>query len=124
MKCKYKNRCWNADYVDTLSAMNDASKAMREHGSLSVEDIPGFFREKCVSLPAFVTAVNGELRAMAYRRQLRTRLSENRSMAWGQYNDMALMLGRVADELGSINGADPLAERRLIRYLRSLDIDA
>ena len=124
VKCKYKNRCWNADYVDTLSAMNDASKAMREHGSLSVEDIPGFFREKCVSLPAFVTAVNGELRAMAYRRQLRTRLSENRSVAWGQYNDMALMLGRVADELGSINGADPLAERRLIRYLRSLDIDA
>ena len=124
VKCKYKNRCWNADYVDTLSAMNDASKAMREHGSLSVGDIPGFFREKCVSLPAFVTAVNGELRAMAYRRQLRTRLSENRSVAWGQYNDMALMLGRVADELGSINGADPLAERRLIRYLRSLDIDA
>ena len=124
VKCRYKNRCWNAEYVDTLSAMNDATNAMREHGSLSVEDLPGFFREKCTGLPAFVTAVNGELRAMAYRRQLRTRLLENRSVAWGQYNDMALMLGRVADELGSINGADPLAERRLIRYLRSLDIDA
>ena len=124
VKCKYKNRCWNAEYVDTLSAMNDATQAMREHGSLSVEDIPGFFREKCTGLPAFVTAVNGELRAMAYRRQLRARLSENRSVAWGQYNDMALMLNRVANELGSINGADPLAERRLIRYLRSLDIDA
>ena len=68
--------------------------------------------------------MNGELRAMAYRRQLRARLSENRSVAWGQYNYMALMLNRVANELGSINGADPLAERRLIRYLRSLDIDA
>ena len=124
VKCKYKNRCWNAEYVDTLSAMNDATQAMREHGSLSVEDIPGFFREKCTGLPAFVTAVNGELRAMAYRRQLRARLSENRSVAWGQYNDMAQMLSRVANELGSINGADPLAERRLIRYLRSLDIDA
>ena len=124
VKCKYKNRCWNAEYVDTLSAMNDATQAMREHGSLSVEDIPGFFREKCTGLPAFVTAVNGELRAMAYRRQLRARLSENRSVAWGRYNDMALMLNRVANELGSINGADPLAERRLIRYLRSLDIDA
>lgn len=124
VKCKYKNRCWNAEYVDTLSAMNDATQAMREHGSLSVEDIPSFFREKCTGLPAFVTAVNGELRAMAYRRQLRARLSENRSVAWGQYNDMALMLSRVANELGSINGADPLAERRLIRYLRSLDIDA
>lgn len=124
VQCRYKNRCWNAEYVDTLSAMNDATQAMQEHGSLSVEDLPGFFREKCTGLPAFVTAVNGELRAMAYRRQLRAKLSENRSVAWGQYNDMAQMLGRVADELGSINGADPLAERRLIRYLRSLDIDA
>ena len=124
VQCRYKNRCWNAEYVDTLSAMNDATQAMQEHGSLSVEDLPGFFREKCTGLPAFVTAVNGELRAMAYRRQLRAKLSENRSVAWGQYNDMAQMLGRVAGELGSINGADPLAERRLIRYLRSLDIDA
>ncbi len=124
VKCRHKNRCWNAEYVDTLSAMNDATNAMKEHGSLSVNDLPGFFREKCIGLPAFVTAVNGELRAMAYRRQLRERLSENRNVAWGQYNDMAQMLRRLADELGSINGSDPLAERRLMRYLRSLDIDA
>lgn len=37
---------------------------------------------------------------------------------------MAAMLGRIAAELGSVNGADPLAERRLQRYLKSLDIDA
>ena len=124
VKCKFKNRCWNAEYVDTLSAMNDASCAMQEHGSLENTDFPGFFREKCVSLMPFVAAVNGELRAMAYRRQLQAKLSENRSAAWGQYQDMAAMLGRIAEELGSVNGADPLAERRLQRYLKSLDIDA
>ena len=124
VKCKFKNRCWNAEYVDTLSAMNDASCAMQEHGSLENTDFPGFFREKCVSLMPFVAAVNGELRAMAYRRQLQAKLSESRSAAWGQYQDMAAMLGRIAAELGSVNGADPLAERRLQRYLKSLDIDA
>lgn len=123
VKCKDKNRCWNAEYVDTLSAMNDATRAMSENGTLSVNDLPGYFREKCSGLPAFVAAVNGELRGLSYRRQLRTRLSENRSVAWGQYSDVSQVLGSVADELGSINGADPLAERRLIRYLKSLDID-
>lgn len=121
--CKNKNRCWNADYVDTLSALNDATQAMVRNGSLSPEDLPGFFREKCLALPAFVTAVNGELRSLAWRRQLRSRLAENRSVAWRQYSDMSQVLGRVADELGSINGADPLAEQRLLRYLHSLDID-
>ena len=81
VKCRFKNRCWNAEYVDTLSALNDATKAMIEHGSLTAEDIPDFFREKCVGLSAFVAAVNGELRALSYRRQLRARLEENRSVA-------------------------------------------
>lgn len=124
IRCRHKNRCWNTDYVDTLSAMNDATQAMMEHGSLTADDIPGFFRDKCISLPAFIASVNGELRGLAYRRQFRSHLAENRSVAWGQYMDMAELLSRVADELGSINGSDPLAERRLLRYLRSLDIDA
>ena len=123
VRCKYKNRCWNAEYMDTLSAMNDATKAMTANGTLTAADLPPHFRERCLGLPAFVAAVNGELRGLAYRRQLRIRLSENRNVAWGQYQDIAQVLSAVADELGSVNGADPLAERRLVRYLRSLDID-
>ena len=124
VKCRFKNRCWNAEYVDTLSALNDATHAMVEHGSLTVEDVPDFFREKCVGLPAFVAAVNGELRALSYRRQLRARLEENRSVAWGQFADVSQLLLQFAGELGNVNGSDPLAERRLLRYLKSLDIDA
>ena len=37
---------------------------------------------------------------------------------------MAQLLGGIADELGSVNGSDLLAEQRLERYLRSLEIDA
>jgi stage II sporulation protein E len=45
-------------------------------------------------------------------------------VAWGQSTDISRELSRLAKELGSLNGADPLAERRLQRYLRSLDLDA
>ena len=124
VSCKNKNRCWNAEYMDTLSALNDATRAMQENGSLREEDLPGHFRDRCLKLSGFVAAVNGELRGLNYRRQLRSRLEENRSVAWGQYTDIAQILGRVAAELGSLNGAEPLAERRLLRYLRSLDVDA
>ena len=124
VRCVNKNRCWNAEYVDTLSALNDATQAMRAKGSLSPEDIPGYFRSRCADLPAFIAAVNGELRAMSYRRELKASLRENRAVAWGQYADMAQLLGGVADELGSPNGSDLLAEQRLERFLRSLEIDA
>ena len=117
VRCKHKNRCWNTEYMDTLSAMT-------EHGTLTALDLPGYFRERCEGLDAFVAAVNGELRGLSYRRALRVHLRESRNAAWEAYSDIAEVLSRVAEELGSINGSDPLAERRLVRYLRSLDIDA
>lgn len=124
IRCKHKNRCWNTEYMDTLSAMNDATEAMTEHGTLTPGDLPGYFREHCDGLAAFVAAVNGELRSLSFRRELRAHLKENRNVAWEIYGDVAFMLRRVAGELGSLNGSDPAAERRLVRYLRSLDIDA
>ena len=124
LKCKEKNRCWNRDYIDTLSALNDATPKMLERGTLEIGDIPRRFTEKCKTPEAFVTAVNAELRAAAYRRQFAETLRESRNTAWGQYSDMAEILGSVSKELAGTNGADHLAERRLIRYLLSLDIDA
>ena len=124
ISCKQKNRCWNSEYMDTLSAMNDAMESIRKRGTLQLEDIPKHFTERCRTPEAFVTAVNAELRASAYRKQFASRLRENRDTAWRQYLDMADILDGVALELASVNGADHLAERRLIRYLRTLDIDA
>jgi len=122
--CREKNRCWNNCYMDTLSALNDATAAIREHGMLRLEDIPRHFTERCRTPEAFVAAVNAELRAAAYRRQFSEYLRESRDTAWEQYADMSAVLTEVARELNSTNGADRLSERRLIRYLRTLDIEA
>ena len=124
VNCVNKNLCWNAEYMDTLNALNDATQAMRQNGTLSRGDLPAYFLARCTESSAFVTAVNAELRALHYRRELSERLRENRAVAWGQYADMAQLLGAVADELGSVNGSDVLAEQRLTRYLRSLEIEA
>ena len=124
LRCREKNRCWNRDYIDTLSALNDATPKMLSRGMLELGDIPRRFTEKCKAPEAFVTAVNAELRAAAYRRQFAESLRESRNTAWGQYADMSAILGSVSKELAGTNGADHLAERRLMRYLLSLDIDA
>ena len=124
MHCKRRDECWVKNYMETLDALNQATAAMTERGLLEAEDIPEWFRDKCTGLAAFVAAVNAELRASAGRRQFRARMEESRSAAWSQYEDFAEILIDVARELGSLNGADPLAERRLMRYLRSQDIEA
>lgn len=122
--CKEKNRCWNREYMNTLAAMNDASNAIKDKGSLTGEDIPEHFSRRCLNHDAFVAAVNSELKAAAYRRQYAANLRESRDAVWRQYGDMAQILSEVSRELGSVNGADHLCERRLMRYLRTLDIEA
>ena len=97
---------------------------MRRRGRLESGDLGERFRENCPSYESFTAAVNMELRALIYRRQLKARLEESRTAAYGQYRYLAGVLEAVSEDLRSGAGPDPLAERRLLRYLNGKDMDA
>jgi len=124
VNCKNKEECWEKNFMDTLSIMNDATDAMMNRGKLVKEDLADRFTEKCPAHYTFISAVNSELRGLMYRRQFRSRLNENRTAAYGQYKELADIIDGVAKELNTAKGADPLAERRLRRFLRAMDIEA
>ena len=122
--CKNKNECWNGSFMDTLSVFNDASVLIRQNGVLRREDLPEHFLSRCLRPNELVIAVNAELRGQAYRRQFAARLRENTAAAYGQYLDLSEILSGVSDELVNAYGPDPLAQRRLRRYLATMDVDA
>ncbi len=122
--CKNKEECWQRDFMDTLSVMNDATQPMLKRGRLQKEDLAQRFLEKCTGHYSFISAVNAELRGLMYRRQFKSRLNENRIAAYGQYKELAEIISSVGRELEQAKGADPLAERRLKRFLRMMDIEA
>ena len=124
IKCKKAQECWQKNYVDTLTVMNDATKAMTDRGRLERRDLPVRFTEGCKAADAFISAVNSELKGLMYRKQFRSRLAENRTVAIDQYADMAEIIEGLGRELFEAEGADPLAERRLLRYLKNMDIEA
>lgn len=122
--CKKKETCWQERYNEMLNLLNNATPLMLERGRLTEAELPRYFTRECLYLSEFLSAVNGELRGLIYRWQFRRRLSENRAAAYGQYADLAIVMEGLAEELNGTGGADPLAERRLLRWLRSLDIEA
>ena len=122
--CALRQECWTRSASDTLSVLNDASRKMQERGRLQTADFPAYFRERCLYLHEFTEVVNGELRLRAYRMRMHKLMQENRNLLWEQYRDFADVLADSARALNSCYGADPLAERRLIRYLRSLGVEA
>ena len=122
--CPLREACWISSSSDTLNAMNDASVKMQQRGRLEVSDFPKHFQERCLSIHEFTEVVNGELRLRTYRRRMKQMLQDERSLLLEQYKDFSDVLADSARSLDSVHGADPLAERRLIRYLRTLGIEA
>lgn len=124
VRCPRKEKCWQENYMDTLTLLNDATAAMRRRGHLELADLPARFREQCKSSAPFTAAVNSELRALIYRRA--APLTAAGKPHGGLRTVPVSRRGARRDQRGSAlrDGSDTIAERRLVRYLNSLDIDA
>ncbi len=123
-KCKHSTDCWSRDYMTTANAINDAVPKMIQRSKLEKEDFPVYFLNRCIRPEQFTMAVNDELKTTLYRRQYRSRLRENQSILYGQYNELATVLKGVSDELSCEMNSSPVIEKRIKKHLASLDIDA
>ena len=118
--CLRKELCWHTEYLHMLSGLNDATEVVRRRGKLSMQELPERFRESCVHPEAFLQAVNGELRSQSYRRQLRSRLEENRTAAYAQLRVLSEVLeSRSREKLRR----DSAIERQLGRCLHANELD-
>jgi len=121
--CAGRDDCWKANRKETVSSLVSMADGMALRGAVVVTDLPVSFRQRCVAPGGFASAVNGELRGFMYRRQYAARLREGRAAAYGQFLDMAEVMGDAARQLSGTAGPDTSAERRLIRYLKNRELE-
>jgi stage II sporulation protein E len=123
--CRRQALCWQQNYNDTFTIMNDTVPKMTEHGELCAEDFPLRFRDKCPDLRNFISAVNTELRALLLRRQYRSRLKERQDTLFEQYRDMSAVLYSVAEAFPDSGAGERAAnvENRIGKFLQSVNSD-
>ena len=124
IQCRNRENCWHHEAANTYSVLSDISAVMEQRGRLEEADFPQFFQARCDRLHELIAVVNGELRLRAYRQRMRRQVQEERAVLWESYRDFSEVLSASARSLSGVHGADPTAERRLIRYLRSLGVEA
>ena len=98
--CALCDLCWQKEYTGTFNAFNDATPYLLERGRALPKDFPAYFTGRCIHLPDFLTAINGELSAFLLRRQYRRQLEETRRSAKGQYAQLSELLTATAAGLG------------------------
>ena len=94
--CALCGLCWQKEYTGTFNALNDATPYLLERGRALPKDFPAYFTSRCIHLPEFLAAVNGELSAYLLRRQYRRQLEETRRSARGQYAQLSELLTATA----------------------------
>ena len=121
--CSLRGRCWKQDYTTTFNALNDATPAMVDRGKAEAGDFPRHFTDRCLHLPAFLTAVNEELTALFYRRQYNARVRESRAAVCRQYAQLSDLLGSAAAELSRELSPDPVGDRRVRQRVSELGLE-
>lgn len=117
--CALCTLCWQREYTGTFNALNDATPFLLERGRALPKDLPEYFSSRCIHLPDFLTAVNGELSAFLLRQQYRRQLEETRRSARGQYAQLSELLTATAAGLGESQlAAGTLAGYRIGAALR------
>ena len=124
LSCRKRELCWQKEAADTYHILSEVSCAMDHRGRLEANDFPSRFQERCERLHEMTEVVNGELRLRSFRQRMRRQVQEERAVLWESYRDFSDVLGASARSLSAVQGADPPAERRLIRYLRTLGVEA
>lgn len=99
--CALCSLCWQREYTGTFNALNDATPYLLERGRALAKDFPQHFTSRCVHLPDFLAAVNGELSSYLLRRQYRRQMEETRKSARGQYAQLSELLTATAAGLGA-----------------------
>ena len=124
IRCPKRELCWHQESADTFHVFSGLSGVIEQRGRMEEDDFPQYFRERCEQAHELVEVINGELRLRAYRQRMHRQVQEERAVLWESYRDFSEVLDVSAKALSGVHGADPTAERRLVRYLRTLGVEA
>ena len=111
--CTLCGLCWQEEYGATFQAISDAAPILLDRGRALAGDFPRAFTSRCVKLPDFLSAVNGELTAFLVRGQYRRQLREARRDARRQYAQFSELLASAA-EAADRPAARPRAREHVI----------
>ena len=97
--CSSRFICWQADYKNTYSQMFDMLKIAGKKGTVTPQNMPESFKNKCKSPEAFALAFSGMTEKMSINKMWRARLLESRKNASNQLVCIGKILKEICSEI-------------------------
>lgn len=116
-KCVLQSTCWQKEYQDTRTVLNDASIPILDRGRALATDFAGRFSARCVHFPELLAEINRQLTAFLRRRQALRRTLQTRRTLCGQYARLDKLMRTAATELSAGLTPDLPRQERLNAFL-------
>lgn len=123
-KCGLKMYCWDKNFEGTSSVFNDINLVLREKEIVEEQDVPKYFRERCIKLPPLLERFNLSYADYLLRESAEARVAEVRSVVADQFSGMADMLSDLAHEMDSDEEYDGKTAARVACVMKAFDIEA
>ena len=122
--CSLCVHCWETKKSDTISAVLDMIKAIKEGGAEPVTEAPEEFRGRCLRPAKMGDAVYTHYSDYASRMAAESRISDVRNVVSDQFNGISNMLYDMAAELDRDEAFDERTASKIAQALKNIDIRA
>ena len=117
--CKLCSICWERDYEATRDALNNASEAIKQNGTLRAKDFPMYFASRCLHIEDFINLINREIFSIRYRKLYDGKLRESHELLIKQYAEVSGIFSAVSSDISDVSRFDEDEENAIRDILAS-----
>lgn len=122
-KCGLKLFCWDTACGQTNDAFAKLTPLLKASGSVTPEDLPPYFLDRCPKTAELTAAINNLYGQFISREAARRKVAEAKQVAAEQFEGLSSMLAEFSDELREIASIDSAASDRVAAMLREMGED-
>lgn len=120
--CKNKMDCWGPAYSFTMDALNGLTPALRQNNTVTIDDFPLPFANKCTRLTLLAATVNSRYEDFLSNEAAARRIRELRPIVESQFQGMSRLLAGLAEDYRYLRTFDRTSSEKISAFLESRGI--
>ena len=122
-RCGLKLFCWDTACNQTWDAFSKLTPVLKAKGSVTPEDLPAYFTDRCPKIADLTAAVNSFYTQFISREAARRKVAQAKQVAAEQFEGISDMLAEFSGELREIASIDSALSDRVTGMLREMGED-
>ncbi len=121
--CSRRYRCWQADYNQTMDAVNSSMDLLRKQGRVESSDLPAHFIQRCRKPEEFASGLTAGYTRYIAELGGRRKVSQIRRVVTDQFEGLAMLTDELSQRWDAIRSRDQKLEEKVQKVLEEAGME-